>query len=178
MEPREAGEWYVSDIANGKMVHAALFPGEENSGKLVSIVRERAKKLAEERKSDFVIIDGPPGTGCSVIATLSGVDLAVIVTEPTLSGIHDMERVLELSSFFSVKPAVVINKFDVNREKSIRIREYCDKNDIPFFGTIPYSKKVVDSVSEETPYVSYSDDGIAEAIRSVWEQIMRTVNGD
>jgi MinD superfamily P-loop ATPase len=102
----------------------------------------------------------------------------VIVTEPTLSGIHDMERVLDLSSYFSIKPGVVINKFDVNQKNSMRIKEYCEKKDIPFFGTIPYSRKVVDSISEETPYVNFSNDDITEAIYSVWEHIMTTLNGE
>lgn len=178
MQSKEAGEWYVSNSRYGNMVHARLKAGEENSGKLVSTVRQRAKTIAEEQGNKLVLIDGPPGTGCSVIATLSGVDLAIIVTEPTLSGIHDMDRVLDLCTYFSIRPGVVVNKYDVNRENSQKIKDYCKKNSIPYFGDIPYARSVVDSVSEETPYVLYAQDTVTDAIYAVWDRVLEIIDGE
>ena len=125
MEENIAGEWYISETKYGPLVHAKLGIAEENSGKLVAKVREVAKEIAERDKRDFVIIDGPPGIGCPVIAALTGVDLAVIVTEPTLSGIHDMERVVQVAKHFGVPTKVCINKYDINEDEasSIIIKE-------------------------------------------------------
>lgn len=171
MEPCEAGEWYVSKIEGGTMVHARLKAGEENSGKLVTSVRSKAKEIAEEHENRYVLIDGPPGTGCAVIAALSGVDFAVVITEPTLTGIHDMERVLDLADYFSIKTGVVVNKENLNYKNSSRIREYCEKEGIPVLGSIPYSKNVVESVSKGIPYVDFADDEISDAIKAAWKSI-------
>lgn len=174
MEPRDAGSWYVSETKAGTMVHAALKAGEENSGKLVAQVRKKAKAVAEEENKEYVLIDGPPGTGCAVISSLSGVDMAVIVTEPSFSGIHDMKRVLELADHFSIKTGVVINKATVNGENTEEIRTFCRERNIPLFGEIPYSKRVVEAVSECVPYVEYADDEVSNALKDSWRNICKT----
>ncbi len=175
MEPRESGEWYVSRTDRGPMVHANLFAGEENSGKLVSEVRKRAKEIAEQTNQRYVVVDGPPGMGCAVIATLSGADLAVVVTEPSYSGIHDMKRVIELADHFSIKTGVVINKYTINEGNTAEIERFCSGKHIPVFGKIPYSSSVVEAVSQGIPSVEYSDDEVSSAIKKAWGLIQHTI---
>ncbi len=167
-EKREAGEWYLGETKYGTLVYAELFPGEENSGKLVTEVRRKAKQLGEKTNKDWCIIDGPPGTGCAVMASITGADAAVLVTEPTVSGIHDMRRALELAAFFSIPVGVVINKCSINPEQTESIRKECEDSNIPFLGEIPYSRSVIDSVSECVPYVEFRDDEISRALRNIW----------
>ena len=124
MVDNEAGEIYVSETKYGKMVHACLFPGEENSGKLVAEVRKKAKKIAQDENKKYILLDGAPGVACNVISSLTGVKKAVIVTEPTLSGLHDLERVLELIERFRIKPYFVINKYDLSFEIANKIEEF------------------------------------------------------
>lgn len=165
------GEWYISDTKYGSLVHAKLGIAEENSGKLVSLVRQNAKTIAENKNMDYVIIDGPPGIGCPVIASLSGVDLALIVTEPTLSGIHDMERILGVANHFGVKPVVCINKYDLNPENTQSIEEYCQKSDIGVIGKIPFDKVVIEALVRGMPVVEYSKDSVSKEIEKIWERV-------
>jgi len=125
MNECKSGDWYISDSKYGPLVHARLRIAQENSGKLVALVRKQAKELAEKNSLDYVICDGPPGIGCPVISSLSGASLALIVTEPTLSGIHDMERVLGVCKHFDVPALVCINKYDINEENTVAIQNYC-----------------------------------------------------
>jgi MinD superfamily P-loop ATPase len=127
LEENLSGEWFVSETKYGPFVHAKLGIAEENSGKLVSVVRQKAKEIAEKENLDYIIIDGPPGIGCPVIASLSGVDLALIVTEPTLSGIHDMERVAIVAKHFGVPTKVVINKLILIRKTLRRLKRFARK---------------------------------------------------
>jgi len=168
---KEAGEWYVSKTEYGTFIHARLIPGEENSGKLVNVVKKIAKEKAIEEKSDLIIIDGPPGTGCPVICSLSGVDLAVIVTEPSVSGIYDMERVLELAQKFNVKCCVIINKYNLNLKKTQEIREYCEKRKIKILGIIPFSEEINQSVVMAKPAVLYCNNEIKKTLHSICEKI-------
>jgi len=168
MENNLAGEWYVSYTKYGPLVHARLGIAEENSGKLVSIVRQKAKEIAEEGICDFVIIDGPPGIGCPVISSLSGVDLALIVTEPTLSGIHDMSRVIELARHFKVKTFVVINKYDLNKDMTREIEKYCRNNKIGLAGKIIYDPVVTEAMVNKKIVVEYSDGVVTQQIKDVW----------
>jgi len=179
-EQREAGEWYAGETKYGPMVYAELFPGEENSGKLVTEVRKKVKQLGEDMKKDWCIIDGPPGTGCAVMASITGADAAVLVTEPTVSGIHDMRRALELAAFFSIPTGVVINKSSINPEQTDSIRKECENKDIPILGEIPYSRLVIDSVSECIPYVEFRDDDISRSLRNIWEncRLMTKTDGE
>ena len=171
LEENISGEWFISDTKYGPLVHAKLGIAEENSGKLVTQVRQAAKEIAEKDKLDYVIIDGPPGIGCPVIASLSGVDLAVIVTEPTLSGIHDMERVAQVSRHFGVPTKVVINKYDINPDNSEEIEKICQKGDMEVIAQLPFSQKVSESIVQGAPLVEFCSNGIAQDISFLWERI-------
>ena len=142
MVSEERGKIFVSKTAYGDFVYALLEPGEENSGLLVSEVKKVAKKIAEDSGVDLILIDGAPGIGCPVIASLSNVDLALIVTEPTLSGISDMERVLSLTNHFKVKSLVVVNKFDLNADMTKEIEEFCKEMDVEVIGKIPFYEDI------------------------------------
>jgi MinD superfamily P-loop ATPase len=171
LEENVSGEWFVSETKYGPLVHAKLGIAEENSGKLVSKVREAAKAIAEQEKLDYVIIDGPPGIGCPVIASLSGVDLALIVTEPTLSGMHDMERVAQVSKHFGVSTKVVINKNDLNPGNSETIKQICEQADIEVVALLPFSRQVSESIVQGIPLVEFTRDGIAGDSAMLWERI-------
>lgn len=171
MEECLAGEWFISDTRFGLMVHAKLGIAEENSGKLVALVRKQAKDLADKNNCDWVIIDGAPGIGCPVIASLSGIDCALVVTEPTLSGLHDASRVIEVTRHFNVKSRLVINKYDLNREMSERIEGYCLKNDIPLIGKIRFDKTVVEAMVDGKTIMEHKDSLVKEEIRKIWENL-------
>jgi MinD superfamily P-loop ATPase len=171
MEENISGEWFISETQYGPMVHARLGIAEENSGKLVTLVRQNAQRIAEEKSKDYVIIDGPPGIGCPVIASLANVDLALIVTEPTLSGIHDMERIALVAQHFNVPTKVVINKYDINLQNTDDIKRICAAKDIEVLAQLPFSQKVIQSIVEGMPIVKYCDDQITEDIALLWEHI-------
>jgi MinD superfamily P-loop ATPase len=171
LEENLSGEWFVSETKYGPFVHAKLGIAEENSGKLVSVVRQKAKEIAEKENLDYVIIDGPPGIGCPVIASLANVDLAMIVTEPTLSGIHDMERVALVAKHFGVPTKVVINKFDINQENTEEIKKICQKQDIEVLAQLPFSQKVSESIVQGVPLVEFCSNGIVQEVSSLWERI-------
>ena len=137
---------YSGNYRNGKMVYGILAPGEENSGKLVNMVRDTAKKIAELNNIDEIIIDGPPGIGCPVISTITGVDHVVIVTEPTVSGLHDLKRTLEMSGSFKIKSWVMVNKFDLNVEMTDKIEKYCADRDIQLIAKIPFDPEIVEAM--------------------------------
>lgn len=143
MVPSDKSRWYIGNYRNGKMVHARLAPGEENSGKLVNVVRENARKTADEMGWKTIIIDGPPGTGCPVISSVTGANKVIIVTEPSKSGFHDMKRILQLTSNFKVKPYVVINKYDLNKNLTNQIENWCNEQNIPVVGKILFYSPVV-----------------------------------
>ena len=166
-----SGEWFISKTKYGDFVHAKLGIAEENSGKLVAKIRDEAKKLAEAKKADYVIIDGTPGIGCPVMASLAGIDLAVIVTEPTVSGIHDMKRVIELTKHFKITAKVVINKFDLNLENCEKIKALCDENNIEILGQIPFDKIVSKSIVMCLPLVEYKDGKVSQEIKDIWNKI-------
>ncbi len=144
-EERDSGEWYVSTTRFGDMVHARLHPGEENSGKLVTQMRQAARELGKEKGADYMLVDGPPGVGCPVISSIGGADLLLIVTEPTRSAIHDMQRALQLAQHFKVRASICINKYDLNEEMTREIEKYCQANDLPVLGTIAFNKEFVAS---------------------------------
>ncbi len=146
MIPSDKSRWYVGNYRNGKMIHARLAPGEENSGKLVNIVRDQARRTAKENGFDTIIIDGPPGTGCPVISSVTGTNEVIIITEPTNSGFHDMKRILDVISNFKVKSYVVINKYDLNIEVTNRISDWCFDMKIPVIGKIIFDTKIVEAM--------------------------------
>ena len=171
MKDTISGEWFVSRTKYGPFVHAKLGIGEENSGKLVTEVRKKAKEIGEKKKADFIIIDGPPGIGCPVIASLSGSDLALVVTEPTLSGIHDLERAIQTASHFGLKTACCINKYNINPHNSDQIEDWCIKNSIPVVGKIPFSHLVTESITHGTPLIEYSNNAVTRKIEKMWGKI-------
>lgn len=173
MEENHCGEWYVSDTAYGPMVHARLGIGEENSGKLVSRIKEAARGIAGAEKLDYLIVDGPPGIGCPVFAALAGSDLAVVVTEPTLSGIHDMERVIGVARHFGIPSVVVINKYDLDEENERSIERFCVREEVTVAGKIPFSRTVNESIVGAVPVVEYTDTGVTVEIRGIWRCISR-----
>jgi MinD superfamily P-loop ATPase len=165
------GSWFVSDTDYGPMVHAQLGIGEENSGKLVSLVKKETMAIAEELKADWILVDGSPGIGCPVIASLAGADLILVVTEPTTSGLHDLNRVVDLAEHFKIPTCVCINKSDLNQEVAERIRETCLKRQISMLGLIPFDPDAVSSVVAGKPLVENSDGPGAMAIREIWGKL-------
>ncbi len=166
-----AGEWFISETRCGPMVHAKLGIAEENSGKLVSLVRKQAKELAEKENCDWVIVDGAPGIGCPVIASLSGIDCALVVTEPTLSGLHDASRVIEVAKHFNVSCRLVINKYDLNPKMSEKIEEYCLKNSVPLIGKIKFDKTVVEAMVEGKTIIEHKNTLVKKEIFAIWEKL-------
>lgn len=166
---RVCGHAYLSETKYGPMSHARLIPGMENSGKLVSLVRQNAVKLAEEAGRELILVDGPPGIGCPVIASLSNVDAAVAVVEPTLSGIHDLKRLLQLLEHFEIVPSVIVNKYDLNSNNTASIRVFCEENEIPILGMIPFDENVTKAMVQAEPVVVYSPDSPASlALKEAW----------
>jgi MinD superfamily P-loop ATPase len=167
MKESLAGYAYLSDTRFGPLVHAELFPGEEASGKLVAMVREMARDLATSHNLDLVLIDGSPGIGCPVIASLTGVDLALVVTEPTITGEHDLERILDVAAHFGIRTAVCINKYDLNPEVSRRIEDLCQKRAVMVAGRLPFHPSVVEAMVLGRAVVEMSGP-VAEAISKMW----------
>jgi len=169
MEENVAGEWFISDTNYGPFVHAKLGIAEENSGKLVAKIRQIAKELAEKQALDYVIIDGPPGIGCPVIASLSGVDRALIVTEPTLSGLHDARRVIEVAKHFGISVKLAVNKYDLNPVMTKEIEAYCREGGIAVIGKIPFDKAVVKALVKGKTVIEYGKSPVADEARKIWE---------
>ena len=171
MRDNIAGEWFISDTKYGPFVHAKLGIAEENSGKLVAKVKQIAKDLARERGMDYIIVDGPPGIGCPVIASLAGADCALIVTEPTLSGLHDAARVAEVAEHFKVPVKLVVNKYDLNDEMTADIEKFCGKRNIPVIGRIGFDKSVVESMVAGKLIVEHAAGKIKEEIINIWKEL-------
>lgn len=169
--PNVTGQWYISSTDFGPMVHARLGIAEENSGRLVAQVRRRAAQLAGELKQSLILGDGPPGTGCPVIASVSGADLVLIVTEPTVSGVHDMERVLKLTRHFRVPAAVVINKADLNAEQAGRIEKIAGEHRARVIGRIPFDRAVNDALMAGKTVIAHGPSQAADALHGVWRQL-------
>ena len=173
MRENMAGHWYVSNTRFGPLVHAKLGIAQENSGKLVHLVRQKAKETAEKAGVALTINDGPPGIGCAVISALSGANLACIVTEPSVSGIHDMERVLSVCRHFSIPTLVCVNKYDVNEEGTRQIEQYCSEQGIPVVARIPFDTKVTEAQVQGVPIVEYTDDErLVGPIKEAWRLII------
>jgi MinD superfamily P-loop ATPase len=169
---RIAGTAYLSKTKCGFMSHALLRPGESNSGKLVTLVRQNAKLMAAKENSDLVIIDGSPGIGCPVIASISGVDGCLIVTEPTLSGIHDLERVLQLLKYFNVTPFVCVNMYNINADNTNKILAFCKEQGINVVGAIPFSPEVTQAMVAGKTIVEYAPvSSVTEEIMLMWKKL-------
>lgn len=173
MVDNDKSRMYSGDFRNGKMVYGRLAPGEENSGKLVNMVREKAKQVAAENKLNHIVIDGPPGIGCAVISSVTGVDHVLIVTEPTISGLHDLKRTLEMVSKFSIKPWVLVNKFDLNADMTNEIEKFCNQNDISIAGRLPFDSVVVDAMVNCKSIVEWAPtSALSETLKSIWNKII------
>ncbi len=172
MQDTMSGHWFISDTKYGQLVHAKLGIAQENSGKLVAVVRQKARELADKAGCiDYIISDGPPGIGCPVISSLSGANLALLVTEPTLSGIHDLNRIMDVCQHFNVPALVCINKYDINKENSIQIEDYCASKGIVVAAQIPYDSVVTKAIVKGMPVVEYSENRVGKTIESMWQKI-------
>ena len=169
------GQWFISDTRFGTLVHAKLGIAQENSGKLVSLIRKEAKRIAQEQNNDLIIIDGSPGIGCPVIASITGADLVVLVTEPTMSAQHDLERVIELIGHFKIPVVVCINKFDINTKKAKEIETKLNSKGINVSAMIPYDNVATKAQIAGQSIVEYTNDGITENIKSLWQAILNVL---
>ena len=171
MEDSMSGHWFISESKYGYLCHARLGIAQENSGKLVALVRQNAKLVAEKQNLDYIITDGPPGIGCPVISSLSGASLALLVTEPTLSGIHDLERVIGVCRHFGVPVLVCVNKYDLNEENTYQIESYCCNEGIEVAARIPFDNVMTEAIVQGLPVVEYSDNEVTQQIKELWQII-------
>lgn len=171
------GEWFISDTRFGTMVHARLGIAQENSGKLVTLVRQEAKKLAEEKNLDLILTDGPPGVGCPVIASIGGASAVLIVTEPTLSGIHDMERVVQLANHFRVPPMVCVNKFDLNPGLTLDIENFARDEGLSCLGRIPFDPIFTNAMVNGQTIIEHNGKSKAgHAVKDIWNALSNKLN--
>jgi MinD superfamily P-loop ATPase len=177
MEPVQSGVWLRSETRFGPLFHAHLLAGRENSGKLVAMIRQRSREAAMDRGASLVLIDGPPGIGCPVISAISGVDLALMVAEPTVSGEHDLERVLGVAAHFGVPSAVVINKADLNPIRAEAIDSFCRDREVPVLGRLPYDPAVSESIVRRLPLTECDDGPLTESLVQVWHQLRMLLPG-
>jgi len=173
---RRCGEWYISDTRFGPLVHAQLDSMAENSGKLVTVVRNEARKIAIERSADLIITDGPPGTGCPVIASITGADAIVAISEPTLSAKHDLERIIELARHFMVPVYVCVNKCDINTQISDDIKDLCRINQIEYLGGISYDRSFTAAQIHGKSLIEFSRNSAATEIRKIWQKVLERIN--
>jgi MinD superfamily P-loop ATPase len=176
MQIRHAGMWYRSDSRFGPLFHAHLFAGEENSGKLVTQVKQASTRWAADHGRELVLVDGPPGIGCTVISASSGADLALLVTEPTVSGSHDLDRVLATTDHFGVPAIACINKWDINSERSAEIRASCEARGIPVVGMIPFDIVVVKALVQREPVTIYAPEKVVSRhLADMWTSVAQTL---
>jgi MinD superfamily P-loop ATPase len=177
MQEQLAGRWFHSQSRYGPLLHAELRPAQENSGKLVTLVKQRARLLGLDSEAELVIVDGPPGIGCPVISAAAGADLALIVSEPTVAGIHDMRRVLELTAHFRIPALVCINKADIYPQGSAQIEGYCRQHGIQMAGRIPFDLSVTEAMVQAEPVTACMPAAPAsQAFRQIWQAVVRQLN--
>ncbi|HDS59697.1 MAG TPA: 4Fe-4S dicluster domain-containing protein [Thermoplasmatales archaeon] len=176
---RESGQAFISSTRHGPLVHAALHTAEEASGKLVSLVREQARQVASRQGRDLVIIDGPPGIGCPVIAAIAGVDLVLVVTEPTVTAVHDLERILGVAHHFDIPAAVCINKCDLVEEKATGIEDHCREMGVEVAGRLPYDTVVTEAMLHGKTVVEFEENAVTPSIRILWKKVQQMLrSGD
>ena len=172
---RESGEWYRSLTPYGTLFHALLFPGEENSGKLVTQIKTAAKKYADDNNADILLIDGPPGIGCPVTAACQGVDAAIIVSEPTVSGRHDLKRVKQVTDFFHIPSFLVLNKSDLNPAIRDELIDLSKTADMPLLGEIPYEERIIYAQAQGKPVTQTLDSTISRYYSDIWDKIKKHI---
>ncbi len=176
-EDLNVGKWYISNIKTGSiMVHARLGIGADNSGKLVAKVKSEAKDIADEERVDYVLVDGSPGVGCPVVSSLSGAAFVVLVTEPSVSGLHDLRRVYELVHKFNIKAGCIINKSDINKEMTKQIEQFLNEENILHIANLPYDETFTKAMTNGQTIVEYAENDLAEKIRESWNKITEIVN--
>ncbi|MBU1001007.1 MAG: ATP-binding protein [Proteobacteria bacterium] len=178
MLPRHCGVWHIAKTRFGSLVHARLGVAEENSGKLVTTVRQAARKLAEEQGASLILTDGPPGIGCPVIASLGGADLALAVAEPTTSALHDLKRVHDLTKHFDIPLMVIINKSGINEEITKTIGDYCKDNGVEMAGTLPYDNAFTQAQIRALSVVEYDPEGRGRDLLGLWNRIQARLDQD
>ncbi len=171
MEERVSGEWYRSESPLGPLFHARLSPGQENSGKLVIQVKMSARAAAGRAKADLLLVDGPPGIGCPAIAATGGANLALLVAEPSVSGVHDLERILATTRHFGVPAAVCVNKADINPTRTAEIERMCRSEEVPLLAQIPFDRAVVETLVRREPVTRRPDSPAAMAIKGLWREL-------
>jgi len=177
MELQNVGRWYDSPIKSGsRMIHARLGIGAENSGKLVARVKKEAKQLAEKGGREYVIVDGSPGVGCPVVSSLSGADYVLLVTEPSVAGIHDLKRVYELVQMHGIRTGCIINKYDLNDHKTEEIKEFLDQKGIALISTIPYNENFTRAMTMGKTIVEYHDRELKSLIEESWKKVREIVD--
>jgi len=177
MEEQNVGDWYISTIKTGStMVHARLGIGAENSGKLVAKVKNEAKRIADEQQKELVIVDGSPGIGCPVVSSLSGANFVVLVTEPSVSGFHDLKRVYQLVKKFGIKAGCIINKADLNSEITQQIREFIQANDIVLISELPYDESFTEAMTQGKTIVEFDNSNLQDRIKRSWDKIKESVD--
>ncbi len=173
-EENKNNHWFVSSSRFGPLVHAKMGIGSENSGKLVTRVRQKAKEIASGSDSRFIINDGPPGIGCSAIASLSGINTALIVIEPSKSGLHDAQRLIELIQSFKIEACAIINKYTINDAFTSQIEKYLEILSIPVLAKLPFDKEMVLAMTEGKTIIEYNPESeISQKITHVWEGLAR-----
>lgn len=177
MVPNDRSRMYSGSFRYGKIVYGRLAPGEENSGKLVNMVRAKAAGISEKNSIEHIILDGPPGIGCPVISTITGATRVLIVTEPTISGLSDLKRAADTVMKFSQVPDVIINKYDLNPSLTAEIKEWCLSSGIRVAGTLPFDQKMVQAMVNGKTITEYDPEGeISIEIRKIWNNILKTGN--
>lgn len=174
MESQNVGDWYISTTKVGSsMIHARLGIGAENSGKLVAKVKNETKKIAEKKGKKYVLVDGSPGIGCPVVSSLSGANFVVLVTEPTVSGIHDLKRVYELVKKFGIKTGCIINKADLNNAVEKEILQYLSENDISHIASLPYDETFTEAMTIGQTIVEFGESRVKNLIEQSWDKIKK-----
>jgi MinD superfamily P-loop ATPase len=171
MEEQQAGLWFRSDTRFGPLFHAHLFAGQENSGKLVTMVKQQARLRGLDTGAALVVVDGPPGIGCPVISASAGMDLALHVVEPTVSGVHDLERIMGTTDHFGVPSLVAINKADLNLARSEEIAAFCAGRGVEVVGRIPYDDVVTEAMVQGRPVTDYTGGPVTEALKEMWSRV-------
>ena len=173
---RLSGHAYDSETRFGPMAHAELKTAEEASGLLVSLVRNNARLLAKAQDKQLIIIDGPPGIGCPVISAIAGVDMVLIVAEPTVSGIHDAERVIGVCQHFQIPAMLLVNKYDLNKEMASQLEEFCSSSGVETVGRLPYDNVTTQAMIAGQSVVEYSDGEMARIIKEIWKKVEEELN--
>jgi len=176
MVEQQAGLWFRSDTRFGPLFHAHLFAAQENSGKLVTLVKQQARLRALDTGAALLLVDGPPGIGCPVIAACAGADVALHVVEPTVSGVHDLERIMATTDHFGVPSLVAVNKADLNSGRADEVAEYCAARGVDLVGRIPYDTIVTKAMVRGLPVTAHSDGPVSQALRAIWGRVKDHLN--